>query len=167
MKNENYTKSTTTFEPIYDKNSKILILGSHPSIVSKEKGFYYYNPQNRFWKILSKITETDFLNLSIKEKIEKLLELKIGLYDVTLSCDIVNSDDSSIKNVEVSDIDSIVKNSRITKIFLNGKTAYNLFLKHFPQYESLSIYLHSTSPANAKYNFENLLNDWSIIKDYL
>lgn len=145
-----------SFEAIYDKNSVYLFLGSFPSVKSREYNFYYMHPQNRFYLLLKEVFNDDFTTSDINKKRELLLKHNIALFDVIKSCEIVESSDSSIKNVIPNDIEYIVKNSNIRKIILNGKLAYNLFTKHFPSLKDMSYYLPSTSPANAKCSLEKL-----------
>lgn len=114
------------FEPVYDKNSEILILGSFPSVKSREQGFYYGHPQNRFWKVLAAIVQEKIPD-SIEEKKEMLLRNHIAVYDVIWQCKITGSSDSSIKDVVPADITTIVELSKIRKIYANGKLAENFF----------------------------------------
>ncbi len=155
---------THPFKPIYNENSKILILGSFPSVKSREYNFYYSHPQNRFWKILSKIFNEEKID-TIEQKTNLLLKNNIAIYDVIMKCDIEGSLDSNIKNVKVNDIDSIITNSKIEKIFFNGKKAYELFLKYNKNNMNnnkikLEV-LPSTSPANAIWSFDKLYNYWN------
>ena len=158
--NQKPTRITHPFEPVCDRNCRILIIGSLPSEKSREEGFYYMHPRNRFWKLLSVILSEPFLEMDIKEKTAALLHHGIALSDVVLSCEIYRSADSSIRNVEYTDIPAILENTKITKILLNGAKAHALFLKRFPEYGSLAVCLPSTSPANAKSGLEALLNAW-------
>lgn len=112
-------------EPIYDKASKILILGSFPSVKSREEGFFYGHPQNRFWKVLSKVFETE-IPLTIQEKKAFLHNNHIAVWDVIQSCDIKGSSDSSIKNVIPNDLSQILDYANIKQIFVNGKKAEQL-----------------------------------------
>ena len=114
------------FAPIYDENSRILILGTMPSVKSREQGFYYGHKQNRFWKVLANVTR-DTLPETIEEKKAFLLRNHIAIWDVIKKCDIVGSSDASIKNAEVNDIAALVKNTNICKIYANGSTAKKLF----------------------------------------
>lgn len=166
MKNTS-TFSCEGFSPVYNSNSKIIILGSYPSVISRQYGFYYGNKKNRFWQIMSILFDIDLINADIAQKKNFLFNTGIALYDVVHSCVITGSSDLSIKNVVVSDIKSILNNSDIKKIFLNGKKAQELFLKHFPFYSSMAICLPSTSPANAKKSLKDLVNDYKIILDYI
>ena len=152
------------FDIVYNKDCTILILGSFPSVKSREQNFYYGHKQNRFWKVLSIILGDNFVGLEPKEKKEKLLLHHIALYDVITSCDIIGSSDASIKNPTYLDIEEILQNSKIEKIFLNGNKAYELFTRQFPQYKFLATKLPSTSPANAKSSLDSLIEEWKVIK---
>lgn len=145
-----------SFEAVYDKNSVYLFLGSFPSVKSREYNFYYMHPQNRFYLLLKEVFNDDFTTSDINKKRKLLLKHKIALFDVIKSCEITGSSDSSIKNVIPNDIEYIIKNSNIRKIILNGKLAYNLFIKYNPSLKDMSYYLPSTSPANAKCSLEKL-----------
>ena len=147
---------THKFGPVFNKDSEYLFLGSFPSVKSREKNFYYMHPKNRFYPLLKEVFDDDFTNLDIEVKKELLLKHHIALFDVIQSCEIVGSSDSSIKNIEVNDIKKIVDNTKINKIILNGKLAYNLFIKHFPDLVNIAYYLPSTSAANAACSLEKL-----------
>lgn len=151
------------FEPLIHSHSKILILGSFPSVKSREQAFYYMHPNNRFWALLSAIYQEDFLGADIQEKKEKLSKHHIGLYDVVESCEITGSKDSSIVPVKIADIPGLIKHTQIKRIFLNGRKAEALFKDNFPQLKSMAYYLPSTSPANAQFSFEKLIKYWRII----
>lgn len=156
-----------TLEPIYNNESKILILGSFPSVKSREAKFYYHHPQNRFWKILAAIFNDDKIN-TIDEKKEFLLRHKIALFDVIASCTITGSSDSSIKDVTVNDIEKIINNSKINCIFTNGNLANKLYHQYFDDKISLPVIkLPSSSPANASYRLDRLIENWKVIKEYL
>lgn len=151
-------------EPVYDENSKILILGSFPSVKSRENMFFYGHGQNRFWAVTSKVFNCDEPK-TVAEKRAFLLKNRIALWDVIASCDISGSSDSSIKNVVPNDITVILNSADIAKIFVNGKTAekyYNKFLKNIINREAVC--LPSTSPANAAWSVERLVEAWRIIK---
>ena len=115
-----------TFEPVYDENSRILILGTFPSVKSRENQFYYGHPQNRFWKVIAELTGSS-LPESIKEKRKLLLENRIAIWDVIASCSITGSSDSSIRDVEVNDIPSLLKKSHISTIYGNWAKACELY----------------------------------------
>lgn len=148
-------------KPIYNENSKILILGSMPSVISRKSEFYYANKTNRFWKILEILFSVHLE--SSKEKKEFLLQNKIALWDVIKSCDIKGSSDSSIKNIEVNDIPSLLKETNIVCIFCTGKKAYELLNKYF-KLDVEVIYLPSPSSANASFTLEKLVNQYMVIK---
>ena len=151
-------------EPLYNEKSKILILGSFPSQKSREQGFFYGHPQNRFWRVLSQIFKCDEPK-TIEQKIEFLLDNGIAVWDVIKSCEIVGSSDSSIKNVVPNDISIILNNAHIKNIYVNGKTAekyYNKYLKDNLKIDACC--LPSTSPANAAWSVEQLIEAWSVIK---
>ncbi|MBQ3907318.1 MAG: DNA-deoxyinosine glycosylase [Lachnospiraceae bacterium] len=151
--------------PIYDKDSKILILGSFPSVKSREEGFFYGHPQNRFWKVTSAVFGED-TPLSIPEKKAFLLRNHIALWDVIGSCDIEGSADSSIRNVVANDLNVILENADIKQIYVNGQTAYKYYCKYTEKKIGRSaICLPSTSPANAAWSVERLTKAWSCIKE--
>lgn len=152
---------THPFEPIYDKNSKILILGSFPSVKSREDNFYYAHPQNRFWKVLQKIYNYKGELLTKEAKIKFLIDNNIAIWDSIKSCDIENSDDSSIKNAIPNDIEMILKNSNVKKIFCNGNASYKVFKKYNKDIDAKVDVLPSTSPANARYTLDKLVEVWS------
>ena len=149
-----------TFEPVYDERSKFLILGSLPSVKSREQGFYYGHPQNRFWKVLAAVLSCR-IPVTIEEKKSMLLANHIALWDVIESCDIIGSSDSSIKNVVPADIGIILSKAEIDRIFANGKKAESLYQKYiFPKTKIPVTVLPSTSPANAAFSLENLAAAW-------
>ena len=154
---------THTF-PIYiNEDSTILILGSFPSVKSREQNFYYGHPQNRFFKVLGKIFNEDVHN-TVESKKTFLKKYHIALYDVIEECDIEGSADSTIKNVTPIDLKSILeKYPKIKKIGVNGKKASSLFKKHLERYcDGVKVYhLPSTSPANAKTSLEELIKEYS------
>ena len=164
---QEYKRIKHTFEPVYEKNSTILILGSFPSVKSRENGFYYGHPQNRFWKVLAGILEEDKSALDgadVGKKIEFLKKHKIAVWDVIDECEIIGSSDSSIKNVIPSDIGRIVQKSKIKKIYVNGKTAKKLYDKYCLKSTKMEAeVLPSTSPANAVYRLDDLIEAWKAI----
>lgn len=155
-------------EPVYDENSKILILGSFPSVKSREFGFFYGHPQNRFWRVIADICGCD-LPQSIDEKKRLLLENKIAVWDVIFSCEIEGSADSTIKNAVPTDIGEIISSSHIKKVFTNGKKADELYRKYQQKAVGIeAICLPSTSPANAAWTLQKLTDKWhSEIKEYI
>ena len=149
-------------DPVYNENSKILILGSFPSEASRLSGFYYGHKQNRFWRVLSAVCKKP-LPVSKEEKIKFLLDNNIALWDVIASCTVTGSSDSSIKDVIPNDISKILNTADIKAVYLNGRLANKLFEKHIKC--SLPHYcLPSTSPANAAYSLEKLISEWSVIR---
>lgn len=156
-----------TIKPVYDKDSKILILGTIPSPKSREIGFYYGHPQNRFWKVLSAV-----LNEKEPETIEDkkvfLLKNKIALWDVLASCDIRGADDSSIKNPIANDMNIILNQSQVKNIFTTGSTAFKLYNKYcYEKIQIKAVQMLSTSPANCRYSLETLIGNYSILKEYI
>ena len=151
-------------KPLIFKDSEILILGSFPSVKSRENMFFYMHPQNRFWKILSALYDDDFVSCDIDEKINLCKKHKIAIYDVINSCDIIGSSDSSIENVIPNNIKDLIQNTNINHIYCNGNTSYKLFLKYNKELKNMVCLLPSSSPANAKMKLNNLIDDWSIIK---
>lgn len=163
-KEQTYTHVSHDFEPIFDENSKVLILGTFPSVKSRENQFYYGHPQNRFWKVIAGLTESE-VPQTIEEKKKLLLEHGIAIWDVIESCDIIGSSDSSIKNVVPADIERVVANSKIQNIYANGGTAKKLYEKYSQKRTGREIIgLPSTSPANAAYSLERLLECWQEVK---
>lgn len=154
-----------TLKPIYNEQSKVLILGSMPSTVSRKNNFYYAHKTNRFWNILSILFDIDLNENVDKEKF--LLNNNIAIYDMINECDIKGSNDSSIKNIKINDLKPIIKNSKIKYIFCTGKLSYNLYKKHYKNLNIECFYLPSPSSANATYSLEKLINEYSIIKDKL
>ena len=152
------------FPPLYDENSQILILGSFPSVKSREAMFFYGHPQNRFWKVASRIFGAPVPE-TIDEKKKFLLSNKIALWDVIASCEIKGSSDSSIKNAVPNDLSEIFKKADIKHIFVNGKTAEKYYNKYTKDpVGKAAVCLPSTSPANAAWTVERLVKAWEIIK---
>lgn len=157
-------KQVHPIPPLFDQNSKVLILGSFPSVKSREQEFFYGHPQNRFWKVISKIfceTEPN----TVDEKRKLILENNLALWDVIAECEIIGSSDLSIKNVVPNDISSLIKKTNIKKIFTNGKTAEKYYIKYIEPVTGIkAVCLPSTSPANAGWQIERLVNAWSVIR---
>lgn len=152
-------------EPVYNHASRLLVLGSFPSVKSREQGFFYGHPQNRFWKVTSAVFACDEPK-TIDEKRSFLLENGIALWDVIASCEIEGSSDSSIKNVVPNDLSRILPCTQIKQIFVNGKTAqkyYNKYLREVLGRDAVC--LPSTSPANAAWSLERLIREWGILKN--
>ena len=160
MDTKDYKHITHEFEPIFDDKSRILILGTLPSVKSREGNFYYHHPQNRFWKVLAQICNVQ-PPTTIAEKKAMLLANGIAIWDVVQSCDIIGSSDSSIKNVTPADLSVILKKAPVKTIFLNGGKAWELYQKYCKEMTELpAVKLPSTSPANAAWSLEKLVTVW-------
>lgn len=155
------------FEPIIDAESKILILGSFPSIVSRQQGFYYAHPRNRFWRVLGKLFDEELKDKSCETKTAFLHTHRIALYDICIECQITNSSDHSLKPVAIAPLENLMQNTQIQHLFTNGTKATQIYQKAFKDSEVMSSLPHtalpSTSPANAKWNLERLCQEWSKI----
>ena len=156
-----YEEVVHPFAPIYNSESKVLILGSFPSIISRKNAFYYGNPANRFWKVMEVLFEEE-----IKDKKQFCLDHHIALWDVIDSCSIQGSSDASIQNVIVNDIEGLIRKSSIKKIFTTGRKATDLFEKHV-RCSLPCTYLPSTSGANASMHLEDLADAYRILLEYL
>ena len=153
--------------PLYDGHSKILILGSFPSVKSRENGFYYGHPQNRFWKTLAGVLDVPVPD-TIAEKKAFLLSHRIALWDVIASCSIEGSSDSSIRDVVPNDLSVILSTADIRAIFCNGKTSWNYYRKYQEAVTGIpAVSLPSTSPANAAWSLEKLKGAWNVILPYI
>ncbi len=139
------------FEPVFDKNSKVLILGSFPSVKSRQIEFYYGNKQNRFWRTVCGFFG-EAAPETVSDKIDFLLRRKIALWDIVTECEIVGSRDDTIKNFKVADLKKVLQKSQISFIIINGGKAYDIFLRSYPNLEIPHKKLCSTSPANTRYN---------------
>ena len=155
-----YNNVTHTFSPVYNAHSRILILGTFPSVKSRENQFYYGHPQNRFWKVLAALTKSP-LPEDINGKKELLLTNGIAAWDVIESCQIAGSSDSSIRDVVPNDIGKLLKHTDIRQIFANGQKAYDLYMRYiYPETGRKPEKLPSTSPANAAFRLERLIDTW-------
>ncbi|MBE6890581.1 MAG: DNA-deoxyinosine glycosylase [Ruminococcaceae bacterium] len=151
-------------EPVFDENSRILILGSFPSVKSREVGFFYGHTQNRFWKVVATVFDTEVPD-TIEKKRRFLLDYGIAVWDVISSCEISGSSDSSIRNVLPNDLSIILNKANIKQIFVNGKTAEKYYNKYvLPLIGRPALCLPSTSPANAAWSIEKLVKSWYVIK---
>ena len=160
-----YQKLNHSFPPVWNENSRILILGSFPSVKSREEGFYYGHPRNRFWKVISAVVG-EKEPVTIDEKKKMLLRNRIAIWDVIASCEIKGSSDSSIKNVTANDFTEILAGSFINRVFANGKTAEKLYNRYaFPVTGVPITVLPSTSPANAAFSLEKLIACYKTIKN--
>ena len=154
------------FPPLYDAASKILILGSFPSVKSREQMFFYGHPQNRFWKVTAAVFGVDEPK-TIEEKKSFLFNNNIALWDVIGACEITGSSDSSIRNVSANDLVPILETADIQNIYVNGKTAEKFFVRYTEQkIGRKAICLPSTSPANAAWSLTALTEAWQRIKNY-
>ena len=158
---------THPFKPIFDKNSKILILGSFPSVISRKFGFYYTNPQNRFWRVLAGILNAP-LPENTDKKIKFLLSHHSAIYDAAISCEIEGSSDAKMSKIVPANLKPIFKEAKIRQVYANSGKAYEICKKYLDD-EILKatknevIKLPSTSPANAKFSLEKLANEWQVI----
>jgi hypoxanthine-DNA glycosylase len=153
-----------TFAPVYNSNSQVLILGTMPSVKSREVGFYYGHPQNRFWRVLAGIFK-ECVPIDTEGRKAYLLAHGVALWDVVASCEITGSSDASIRDVTVNDIKDILDKSPISRIYANGRTAEKLYLRHVRPITGVDITaLPSTSPANAAVSLDELVRVWSVIR---
>lgn len=149
------------FPPLFDCDSKILILGSFPSVKSREENFFYGHPQNRFWKVMAAVLDED-VPKSIEDKRSMLLRHNIALWDSIASCEIEGSSDASIDKVVPNDLTPIFARANIQAVFCNGKKAHELYRKHIePMIGRKALCLPSTSPANASWSLEKLIGEYS------
>ncbi len=144
-------KSNCGFPPLYDKHSKILILGSFPSVKSRQIQFYYGNKQNRFWRMLGRYFNEE-IPKTVEEKFEFLIKNGVALWDMVLTCNIEGSADASIKNIQIVDLTEVLNYAPIQKILLNGKLAFDLYEKHYGHLSIPYEKMPSTSPANPSYD---------------
>ncbi len=151
------------FGPVFDGNSRVLILGSFPSVRSREQRFYYGHPQNRFWSVLAALFRRD-VPATVPEKKRLILENRLALWDAVGGCEITGSSDASIRDVRPNDLSLILDSCPIRMICCNGKTAWALYEKHIrPAVGREALCLPSTSPANACWTPESLTEAWSVI----
>jgi len=153
--------------PLFDEHCRVLVLGSFPSVKSREGMFFYNHPQNRFWKVMAAV-----LKSPVPETVEKkrlmLLHNHVAVWDVIASCELEGSDDSSIRDVIVNDLRIITEAAPISRVFTNGGTAHRLYRRLCAGLTGLEAScLPSTSPANAKYTLERLIEEWEVIADIL
>lgn len=151
-------------EPLFSENSHTLILGSFPSVKSRENGFFYGHPQNRFWRVIAEVFGTEVPN-TIEDKKQLILSSGLALWDVIASCEIKGSQDTSISDVLPNDLSVITANCNIERIFVNGKTAEKYYNKYQLEKTGIeAVCLPSTSPANAAYSVQRLTEYWISIK---
>ena len=139
------------FEPVYDENSRVLILGSFPSVKSREIQFYYGNKQNRFWRTVCGYFKEE-IPQSVEGKKAFLLQRGIALWDMITACEIEGSADSSVQNEEVANLNEIFQKAKIQKILLNGALAYRLFVENYADVSIPYEKMPSTSPANPRFD---------------
>lgn len=162
-KKKEYTRLSHQFEPVFDENSRVLILGTFPSVKSREQAFYYGHPQNRFWKVLSQLLKED-LPQTVEQKKDMLLRNGIAVWDVIESCEIIGSSDSSIRNVVPSRLERVLSAGPIQGIYANGGTAKRLYDRYQREATGREIIgLPSTSPANAAWSLTRLAERWACI----
>ena len=158
-------KEMHNIAPIYDENSRILILGSFPSVKSRADSFFYQHPRNRFWQVTAAVLGEPKPE-SIEEKSKMLLKHGVALWDVIESCNIEGSADSTITDVVPNKLEIILQAAPIEKIYLNGGKAYDLYRRFFKEKIQLpAVKLPSTSPANAGWSLQRLTEKWRQIAD--
>ena len=151
------------FAPVYNEESQVLVLGSLPSVKSREQGFYYGHPRNRFWKVVAAVLGVPE-PLTIEEKKRMLLAGHVAVYDVIRACEIIGSSDSSIRNAVPNDLTEILGRAAIETIVCNGGTSYRLYETYLREQTGMeAVKLPSTSPANAAFSLERLVKAWSVI----
>lgn len=166
--------------PVWNEDSRVLILGTMPSPKSRAAGFFYMHPQNRFWRVLPAVFGEELrlpnnasdVEAATSERRQFLLDHKIALWDVLASCDIQGAADSSIKNAVPNDFTEIFRKAKIRRVFCSGQTAFKLWQKHCaalyePLCQQSAACLPSPSPANAAWSFDRLLAEWKIILEWL
>ena len=151
------------FGPLYDENSRVLILGSFPSVKSREQNFFYGHPQNRFWKVVPAVFGQP-VPQTVEEKKLLILDNGLALWDSIASCEITGSSDSSIRNVRANDICIILRSCSIERIYCNGRRSHEIYNRYIePVTGRGAVCLPSTSPANAQWTLEKLTEAWSVI----
>lgn len=151
------------FGPLYDSQSKVLILGSLPSLKSREQNFFYGHPQNRYWPLIARLFGQKTPQ-TVEDKKALVLSHNMAMWDTIYSCDIIGSSDSSIRNAVPTDLSAIINNSCVKHIFCNGNTSGSYYRKYQePLLGIKAIVLPSTSPANAAWNFDRLFEAWKVI----
>lgn len=159
-----YEHVVQPFAPVYDEHSRVLILGSLPSVKSREQGFYYGHPQNRFWKVLAAVFG-EAVPETIEEKKRLLLRNGIAVWDVIESCEIIGSSDSSVKHPVPADVQGLLLRSGIRRVYVNGTLAGKLYDQFLAEKTGIPAgKLPSTSPANARYTLSDLIESWQVIR---
>lgn len=155
------------FPPLYNEESRILILGSFPSVKSREQQFFYGHKQNRFWKVTASVLSCPVPE-NIEEKRAMLLQHHIALWDVIGSCNIMGSSDASIQDAVPNDLSPIFERAQIRAVYANGAKSYEMYQKYiYPKNGRRIVKLPSTSPANAAFSLEKLVEEWKVIRQYL
>ena len=150
------------FGPLYSSHSRILILGSFPSVKSREQNFFYGHPQNRFWRVIAAIFDAPVPE-TIEEKKELIIHNDLALWDTIASCEITGSSDASIRNVRPNDLSVILSSCSIEQICCNGRKSYELYRKYTEAETGMkAVCLPSTSPANAQWSLDRLIREWSV-----
>ena len=158
-------EKVSSFKPVFDSTSTILMLGTMPSPKSREVGFYYSHPQNRFWRIMAELFQTD-VPASTDDKTRLMLENRIALWDVLAACMIKNAEDSSIKEAEYNNFSIIFSVADIRAVFTTGKKAFDLYSKHNASKTHPPIYLPSTSPANCRLPYAEIAESYRRILSF-
>ena len=154
---------THPFGPLFSRESRVLILGSFPSVKSREQNFFYGHPQNRFWKVIAALYGRE-TPTGIPEKKELILSHGLALWDSIASCVITGSSDASIRDVRANDLRIILDHSRIERIYCNGRKSHEMYCRYIlPDLGREAVCLPSTSPANAQWSLEKLIEAWSVI----
>ena len=153
------------FGPLFNENSRVLILGSFPSVKSREQNFFYGHPQNRFWRVIAEVFNQP-VPQNVDEKKLLILNNGLALWDSIASCEITGSSDASIRNARPNDIGIILDNCSIEQIYCNGRKSHELYCRYIePQTGREATCLPSTSPANAQWTFDRLVAAWSVIAE--
>lgn len=156
-----------TIQPVYNACSRVLLLGSMPSPKSREYGFFYGHPQNRFWRVLAAVLQEP-LPQTNEEKRALLLRRHIALWDVLASCDIEGAQDASIKNPVPNDFTGLLHTADIRAVYTTGGAAFRLYQKHvYPQTGIAAVQLPSTSPANCRMGLDALVERYAVILQHL
>ena len=150
--------------PLYCEKSETLILGSFPSVKSREAEFFYGHPQNRFWRVLAGVFSAPVPE-TVEQKKKLVLENGLALWDVIAECEITGSADTSIKNVKPNNIAGIIEKTAVSRIFVNGKTAEKYYIRYIEKkVGQKAVCLPSTIPANAAWSLDRLIAAWSVIR---
>ena len=156
-------KITHPFPPLYDENSRVLILGSFPSVKSREQNFFYGHPQNRFWRVIAELFGEE-VPVGIEDKKSLILRNHLALWDSIHSCVITGSSDSSVRDVVPNDISAIISGSKVERVYCNGALSHKMYMKYiYPSTRLEAVKLPSTSPANAAFSVDRLVEKWKVI----